>query len=312
MGSRAPYDGLMDEQFATVGNIELCFERFGDTDGEPLLLVMGLGTQMVGWNPDFIAELVRRGFHVVRFDNRDIGRSTHVTDRRPPTTLQLLRRDKRAAAYRLEDMAGDAAGLIEHLGWDSAHVVGASMGGMIAQCVASHHPDRVRSLTSIMSMTGGRWSGQPALSVYPVLLKQAPRDREGYIEHIVRLYATIGSPDFPRDEDELRAYAALAWDRDPHHDGRGAGRQLAAIMGSGDRTADVRRITAPTLVVHGLKDKLVRPSGGRATAKAITNSRLVEIPGMGHDLPRQLWPRIADAIAENAGRAEAARRRVAA
>jgi pimeloyl-ACP methyl ester carboxylesterase len=193
--------------------------------------------------------------------------------------------------------------LLDCLGIRAAHVVGASMGAMIAQTLAFRHPDRVLSLVSIMSNTGARWSGQPALSTYGVLLKRAPADREGYIEHQMRVIEKIGSPAFPRDEDDIRRTAAMSFERG--HDPAGAGRQLAAIIASGDRTAELARIRVPTLVIHGTNDRLVAPSGGRATAKAIPGARLLMIPGMGHDLPRGAWPQIVDAIAENAARAGA-------
>jgi pimeloyl-ACP methyl ester carboxylesterase len=262
---------------------------------------MGLATQMLGWRADLCAELARRGFHVIRFDNRDVGRSTKLSAHAPPTAGQLLRRDRTAAAYTLADMADDGAGLLDHLGIERAHVVGASMGGMIAQTIAFRHADRVLSLVSIMSNTGARWSGQPAVRTYGVLLKRAPRDREGYIAHQLRAIEQIGSPGFPRDEDDLRETAARSWERG--HDPAGAGRQLAAIIASGDRSAQLATIRVPTLVIHGTKDRLVAPSGGRATARAIPGARLLEIEGMGHDLPRGAWPQIVDAVAENAARA---------
>jgi pimeloyl-ACP methyl ester carboxylesterase len=294
----------MDEQLVRVGDIELCHEAFGDRAAEPLLLIMGLGTQMVGWPDGFCRELADRGFYVVRFDNRDIGRSTHLDHLPTPTVSQLLRRSKRAAPYCLEDMAADAAGLLDALDLAPAHVVGASMGGMIAQGLAADHPGSVRTLCSIMSTTGSRWAGQPALRLYPYLLRRAPGDRERFIDHTVTLLQAIGSTGFEQDEDEVRRVAALSYDRGPN--GPGTGRQLAAILASGDRTAAVRRIVAPTVVIHGTADRLVRPSGGRATAKAIRGAELVTIPGMGHDLPRAAWPRIIDAIAGNAKRAPAA------
>jgi pimeloyl-ACP methyl ester carboxylesterase len=201
-------------------------------------------------------------------------------------------------------MADDAAGLLDALGLDRAHVVGASMGGMIAQALAGRHPERVRSLTSIMSTTGNRWRGQPAVRIYPYLLARPPRTKEEGIERLVRVFGVIGSPGFERDEEELRAMAALAWDRDSSR--TGTARQLAAIVASGDRTPDVRRIAAPTLVVHGTNDRMVRPSGGRATARAIASSRLMLIRGMGHDLPRGVWPQVIDGIVENAARAKSA------
>src|SRR3954469_22237877 len=293
----------MPEETARVGDVELCYETFGERANPTVLLVMGLATQMLGWREDFCAQLADRGFHVVRYDNRDVGRSTRFSQHRPPTVAQVIRRDASAAAYTLEDMADDGVGLLDRLGVDRAHVVGASMGGMIAQTIAIRHPDRVLSLVSIMSNTGARWSGQPSVSVYSVLLKRAPRDREGFVAHHMEVFARIGSPGFPRDEDELREMAGASYDRG--HDPTAAGRQLAAILASGDRTDDLARIDVPTLVIHGTKDKLVAPSGGRATAKASPGARLLTIDGMGHDLPRGAWPRIVDAIAENAARAGA-------
>jgi pimeloyl-ACP methyl ester carboxylesterase len=292
----------MSESFCTVGDVELCYETFGDPGDPTALLIMGLGTQMIGWREEFCEQLAARGFHVVRFDNRDSGRSTKVQGR-PPSLVQMVRRDPRAARYLLADMADDAVGLLDHLGVERAHVIGASMGGMIAQTLAARHPDRVLSLASIMSTTGSRWAGQPMLRVYPIFLKQAPADRRGLVEHTVRLFQAIGSPGFPRDEAALRELAERSYDRG--HDASGTGRQLAAILASGDRTAELRAIAAPTVVIHGTADRLVRPSGGKATAKAIADARLVLIDGMGHDLPPGAWPQILDAIAENAARAGA-------
>jgi pimeloyl-ACP methyl ester carboxylesterase len=291
----------MSEETARVGDVELCYETFGDPAHPALLLVMGLATQMLGWREAFCAQIAERGFHVVRYDNRDVGRSTKFTSHPPPTRAQLLRRDARAAAYTLADMAGDGIGLLDHLGIARAHVAGASMGGMIAQTMAFRHPDRVLSLASIMSNTGARWSGQPSLALYGVLLKRAPREREAYIAHQMEVFAKTGSPGFARDEADLRELAASTYDRG--HDPTAAGRQLAAILASGDRTTDLATIRVPTVVIHGDQDKLVAPSGGRATAKAIPGARLVTIAGMGHDLPRGAWPQIIDAIAENAARA---------
>jgi pimeloyl-ACP methyl ester carboxylesterase len=297
------YGAGMPEQIARVGDVELAYETFGEPSHPTILLVMGLATQMLGWRAGFCAALADRGFHVVRYDNRDVGRSTKLSDHRPPTPVQLLRRDKKAAAYTLADMADDGVGLLDALGIGRAHVVGASMGGMIAQTIAFRHPDRVLSLVSIMSNTGARFSGQPSLSMYATLLKRAPRDREGYIAHQMKTFAKTGSPGFPRDEADLRELATASYDRG--HDPAGAGRQLAAIIASHDRTAELQSIRVPTTVIHGTKDKLVSPSGGRATAKAIPGARLVTIEGMGHDLPRGAWPRVIDAIAETAARAGA-------
>jgi pimeloyl-ACP methyl ester carboxylesterase len=293
----------MAEQFCILANgHEVCYETFGDPGDPALLLMMGLATQMLGWHEDFCAELAGRGFHVIRYDNRDVGRSQAI-DGKAPTTLQLLRRDKRAASYSLEDMAADAVGLLDHLEIRQAHIMGASMGGMIAQTMAARYPERVLSLVSMMSNTGARWSGQPSPRLYPVLLKNPPRDREGYQRHAVWVFSRIGSPGFERDEEDLRRIAGMSFDRGINP--AGTARQLAAIIHSGDRTPLLRTITAPTLVIHGAKDRLVPASGGRATARAIPGARLLLIEGMGHDIPRAAWPMMLDAIEQNAARASA-------
>jgi pimeloyl-ACP methyl ester carboxylesterase len=292
----------VSEQFCDVGRgITLCYESFGDPSDPPALLVMGLGTQMLAWHADFCTRLAERGLHVVRFDNRDIGRSTHLSSP-PPTIAQLLRRSRGAAAYTLADMAEDTAGLMRELDISPAHVIGASMGGMIAQTLAARHPERVRSLVSIMSNTGSRIWGQPSLRTYAVLLRRAPSGRDAYIAHIERVFAAIGSTGVPRDLEQIRELAAASYDRD--HDPDGPGRQLAAIIASGNRAAELRRITAPTLVVHGKADPLVAYSGGRATARLIPGAKLMSVEGMGHDLPRAIWPRLIDAIAALASRAD--------
>jgi len=294
----------MSEQFCDVGGgITLCYETFGDPADPTALLIMGLGTQMIAWPEDFCEQLAARGLHVVRFDNRDAGRSTHVPGR-APTPLQLLTRSRSAARYDLDDMAADAAGLLRELDLAPAHVIGASMGGMIAQTLAARHPGLVRSLTSIMSTTGSRRSGQPAVGLYPIFLRRAPRERDAYIEHITRVFEAIGSREIERDPEDVRTLAARSFDRD--RDPFGTGKQLAAIIASGNRTADLHSITAPTLIIHGTADRLVTPSGGRATARAIPGARLMMVPKMGHDLPRALWPQIIDAIARHATAADEA------
>lgn len=292
----------MPEELTDVGRgVTICHESFGDADDPPLLLMMGLGMQMVGWHQDFCQELAGRGFHVVRFDNRDVGRSTHFGFP-PPNLTQLATRRFRPEQYGLEEMADDAAGLIEALELGPVHLVGASMGGMVSQTLAGRRPDLVRSLTSIMSNTGSRRTGQPAFGLLRLLLKRAPRDRESFIENSVALFDVIGTDG--SDPSEVRELAAQSYDRGT--DPAGTGRQLGALLKTGNRTSLLRRIKAPTVVIHGTKDKLVRPSGGRATAKAIPGARLIEIDGMAHDLPRPAWPRIIGAIADNAERADAA------
>jgi pimeloyl-ACP methyl ester carboxylesterase len=295
----------MSEQFCRISDdIELCYETFGDPSDPTALLVMGLATQMIGWPDEFCMELAERGFHVVRFDNRDIGRSTHVQGP-PPTIAQLLTRSKKPARYRLSDMADDAAGLLRELDLAPAHVIGASMGGMIAQMIAARHPGSVLSLTSIMSTTGAFSKGQPAVRLLPIFLSRPRHGREESVERVVKVFAAIGSRGLPQDMDLIRDLAERSYDRD--HDPNGPGRQLAAIIASGNRTAELKRIKAPTVVIHGTDDPLVRPSGGRATARAIPGAELVKIEGMGHDLPRAAWPRIIDAIVANTKRAEPVR-----
>ena len=290
------------ERFARAGQIRLCYQTFGSPDARPLLLVMGLGAQMVLWDDDFCELLAERGFWVIRFDNRDIGRSTILHDAPVPSVLQLALRDRRAATYSLSDMAGDAAGLLDHLGVPAAHVAGVSMGGMIAQTLAIEHPERTRSLVSIMSTTGNRRVGQPHPRMYRRLLKRSRRDHDGYVEDFVSTHTAIGSRTYPRDPADLAAIGERCYERGVHP--AGAARQLAAIIAAPDRTPRLRGLRVPTTVVHGDADHLVRPSGGRATAEAVPDARLVIVTGMAHDLPPQVWPQVTEAIAQNAAAAQ--------
>ena len=291
----------MAEQMASVNGIELCYETFGDRDRPALLLIMGLGGQLIWWDDEFCNALVERGFHVIRYDNRDGGRSTIFRDSPTPKPWQLLRSDPRAAAYSLEDMADDAAALLDHLGVEAAHVVGVSMGGMIAQTLAIRHAQRVLSLASIMSTTGDRGVGRARWRLYPALLRPLPRRRERYIKGFVRLFNLIGSRRYPPDVERVSDLAGRSFDRGFHP--AGTARQLAAIATAPDRTPMLRDVRAPAVVIHGTDDRLVAPSGGEATAEAIPGARLVLIPGMGHDMPPEIWPRLVDAITENAARA---------
>jgi pimeloyl-ACP methyl ester carboxylesterase len=289
------------EQTAKVGDLTLCYETFGSLQGEPLLLVMGLSSQMLLWDNAFCELLAERGFWVIRFDNRDVGRSTVLRDAPVPKQWQLVVRDARGAAYPLEAMAADAVGLLDHLGIDAAHVVGASMGGMIAQLMAIDHPERVRSLVSIMSTTGDRKVGRPHPRIAMRLLRRPARDRDGYIEDHLETYRQIGSSAFDFEEDHKRARAGRLFDRGVHP--AGGARQLAAVVTAPDRTARLGDVRVPTTVIHGDADPLVHVSGGQATAAAIPDARLVILPRMGHDLPRELWPQIVEAIAANAAAA---------
>jgi pimeloyl-ACP methyl ester carboxylesterase len=294
------------ERFADAGRgITLCYEQIGDPAGEPVLLVAGLGQQLHAWPDGFCAGLAERGYCVVRFDNRDVGRSTHMSYPPPNPLAMFLGRIGRLQ-YHLGDMARDAMGLLDALGLDSAHVAGMSMGGMIAQTLAAHAPSRVRSLVSIMSTTGAPRIGRPALSTWLRMLGQAPKTCGEAIDRELNMYRHIGSRGFPFDERWIRASAGRAWDRDPAPSGEP--RQLAAILASGDRTRELSAITAPTVVIHGDRDLMVHPTGGTATASAIPGARLETITGMGHDLPQGAWPRITDLIDANARRAPATSR----
>jgi pimeloyl-ACP methyl ester carboxylesterase len=290
-----------DELMAPANGVELCYQEMGDPDGEPLLLVMGLATQMIAWDEEFCGMLAERGFRVVRFDNRDIGRSTKLRDAGVAGRLDLLIGRRDTAPYLLRDMAADTFGLMDHLGIDSAHLVGASMGGMIAQTAAIEHPERVRSLTSIMSTTGSRRVGHPSYRTFGLLLGARPRRREEMIERVVKTFKVIGSPGYPFEEEHVRELAGRSYDRG--HSAAGIARQMHAITASGDRTPKLRELDLPALVIHGKNDVLVNPSGGRATAKAIPGARLKMVEGMGHDLPRALWPTFVEEIAASAARA---------
>ncbi|MBJ7453323.1 MAG: alpha/beta hydrolase [Blastococcus sp.] len=286
----------------TVGDIELAYETFGDPGDTPLLLVSGLGSQMLSYADELCADLAAQGLFVIRFDNRDVGLSTHLHAAGLPRLGDVRRGDRSSVHYELADMAADAAGLVEALGLDSVHLVGVSMGGMIAQRVAIDHPERVRSLTSIMSTTGDRSVGGASEAAQAVLYAPPANDRDEAIARQLETSRVIGSPGFPFDEEAIRARAGLAYDR--AHDSAGVARQMAAIVTRPDRTADLGRVTVPTLVIHGSDDALVNVSGGRATAAAVPGAELVVIEGMGHDLPRALWPELTERITAHIKRAE--------
>jgi pimeloyl-ACP methyl ester carboxylesterase len=289
-------------QRVQVGDIEIAYETFGRREDPPLLLVMGLATQMIGWPDEFCRMLADRGHFVVRFDNRDIGLSTHLDSAGAPDVMSILGGDVSSVAYGLSDLATDTVGLLDALGLDRVHLVGASMGGMIAQLVAVQSPERIRSLTSIMSTTGDPGVGAPAEAALAVLLAPAATDRDGAVQRAVDTYRVIGSPGFEFDESSLRDRAGLSFDR--AYDPAGVARQLAAILTTHDRTRDLKTISVPTLVIHGSDDALVNVSGGHATAAAIPGAELLVVEGMGHDLPRAVWPQIVDritALTERAG-----------
>jgi pimeloyl-ACP methyl ester carboxylesterase len=285
------------EEITDAGRgISLAYERIGDAGAEPLVLVAGLGQQLHSWPDAFCAQLAARGFEVVRFDNRDAGRSTHPRFR--PATLPAMFAGRfPPEQYDLKDMAADTVGLLDALGLDRVHIAGVSMGGMISQMVAALHPARVRTLTSIMSTTGSRLIGRPAMSTLRLMGAKPPKSREEAVESAVKMFRHIGSHGFPFDEAWVRETAGTGWDRDPT--AGGVGRQLGAILRSGNRTPLLRSITAPTLVIHGDRDRMVHPTGGSATARAIPGARLETVPGMGHDLPEGAWPRVLDLITQH-------------
>ena len=291
----------MSVQTTPANGIEIAYETFGDRSGRPLVLVMGLATQMLAWHDDFCGALVDRGFFVVRFDNRDVGLSTHLHDAPAPDVMAAFAGDFSSASYSLEDLADDTAGLLDALSIDSAHVVGASMGGMIAQTLAIRHPSRVRSLVSIMSTPSPKVGGatQEALGV---LLAAPATNREEAVERALATYRVIGSPAYPTDEEWLAGVAGESYDRG--YDPVGVARQLLAIHASGDRTEGLGAVDVPTLVIHGADDPLVQLPGGEATAKAVPGAELMVLDGMGHNLPRELWPQIVDGIARVADRAD--------
>src|SRR3954451_11879009 len=232
-----------DEQLAPANGIELCYQEMGDAGGEPLLLVMGLATQMIAWDEAFCGQLAEQGFRVIRFDNRDIGRSTKLTAAGVPRRVDMMLGRRASAPYLLRDMAADTVGLMDHLGIGSAHIVGASMGGMIVQTMAIEPPERVRSLVSIMSNTGSRWTGMPSRKAMAVLLGRPPKGRDAAVERAVRTFRVIGSPGYPVDEERGRRVAGRSYDRG--HSAAGVLRQLHAITASGDRTRALRQLRVP-------------------------------------------------------------------
>jgi len=291
---------------ASANGIDLEYETFGDPGNPALLLVMGLGAQMTTWDERFCARLADRGYYTIRYDNRDVGLSTWFGSAGVPS-LQSLADALLGGAplpdvpYDLYDMAEDGIGLLDALGIERAHVVGASMGGMIVQAMALRHQERLLSLCSIMSMTGDWSVATPAGDAMGALMQSAPSNREEAIEGGLQAQRIIGSPGFPLDEDDARRRAGLAYDRAFNPDGMA--RQMAAILASPDRTAALAGVSVPTLVIHGRDDPLVPLPGGEATARAIPGAELLVIPGMGHDLPLEVWPQVVDAIVRNAERA---------
>ena len=291
------------EQFAQVGEIEIAYETIGDPGDPPVLMIMGLGSQLVHWPDGFCELLAGRGYWLIRFDNRDAGHSTRLAGKASGLGA-LMRGEQADTPYRLADMAADSVGLLDVLEVERAHVVGVSLGGMIAQQVAIDFRERVISLASIMSTTGDRAVGEATEAATELLLSRPATDRQAYLDGAVAGRRVLGSVDELRDDDLVREIAARAFDRGIYPEG--TGRQLAAIIASGDRTPRLRELDLPTVVIHGEIDPLIGVSGGKATAAAIPGSELVLIEGMGHDLPPPAWERITDALVANFERARSA------
>jgi pimeloyl-ACP methyl ester carboxylesterase len=285
--------------------IEIEYEVAGSPADPPVLLIMGLGGQLIAWDDEFVAGLVRRGHYVIRFDNRDVGLSTHLDGAAVPPVAELVA--KRAAGealdvpYRLADMAGDAAALLQHLEIESAHVVGASLGGMIAQTLALEHPSRVRTLTSIMSSTGNPELPPAKPAAMARLALPVPSERAAYIEHTLATQAVMSGSAFPNEPERVRAFAGRAFDRAFYP--QGTARQLAAVFASGSRKDALAALRVPALVIHGLEDPLVPVEAGLDTHDAIPGSELLLIDGLGHNLPRGVWPTLWDAIQKHIAQA---------
>ena len=289
-------------QMAKANGIELCYEIFGTPNAEPLVLIMGLGAQMIHWDDEFCRDLAARGFRVIRFDNRDIGHSTKMSGGKQLRPLELLKlrifKVAPEAPYKLWDMANDVAGLLDTLGVKAAHIVGASMGGMIAQEIAMQHPDRVLSLTSIMSSTGNPRLPQPTPEAAAMLLAPPPKTKEEYLDRFGKTWKVLRAGSFPLDESKDLARAERTYARGLNP--AGVGRQLRAILASGNRKDRLGSVRAPTLVIHGIVDPLVKVEAGKDTAASIPGAKLLLIDGMGHALPIPMWPTIIGAIADHA------------
>jgi pimeloyl-ACP methyl ester carboxylesterase len=294
-------------QIARANGIDLCYEIFGDAEAEPMMLIMGLGGQMILWEDDFCRQLAGRGFRVIRFDNRDIGKSSHLSGGKRLTAIELLKlrflKIPVQAPYRLRDMAEDTVGLMDVLGIKSAHLVGMSMGGMIAQEIAISYPQRVRSLISIMSTTGNPRMPQPTRQAAATLLAPPPTTKEEYFARHAQTWKVLRAGSFPEDEalDRARAERNFARGLNP----AGVGRQFRAVLASGSRKERLHAVKAPTLVIHGTVDPLVPPAHGQDTAASIPGAKLLMIEGMGHALPIRMWPQIIDAIDKHAHAASA-------
>ena len=291
-----------DPSWVKVNGIEIVYDSFGETSASPLLLIMGLGEQMISWDEDFCKQLAMQGYWVIRFDNRDVGLSTRLDEAGVPDILSMMQNlaqgEALQAPYTLSDMADDAVGLLDALGIEAAHVVGISMGGMIAQEMAIHHPEKVRTLTSMMSSTGHPDLPPPKPEAQTILITPFPTDRESYLEYALKTWRVLCGPGFPVDEDRIKERAGRSCDRGLSLSG--TIRQFVAVLASGSRREALQSVTVPTLVIHGDQDPLVPVECGKDTANSIPGAELMIIKGMGHDLPVAVAPRVIEAIVRHA------------
>lgn len=290
---------MSEDRFIELkSGVNLCYRDQGSSNGDPILMVIGLGFQLIHWPSELIDTLCENGYRVITFDNRDSGRSSRI-DGPEPSLWQKLIAKAPEGSYDLGDMAGDAVQLLDHLGIDRAHVAGMSMGGMIAQVFTARYPERVKSLTSIFSTTGARKVGQPTHRMMLHFATLKSKTRDDYIKWNLQTLRLVGGPGYPSDPAANRELVGQAWDRGAPDLYRAMSRQIGAIFKSGDRTREVKTIRTPTLVIHGDRDPLVTPSGGEATAKAIPNARHVVVPEMGHEISPALVPELAGLILDH-------------
>jgi len=293
---------VAESTMSVSDHIEICYETFGDEADPAILMIMGLSAPMGWWSTELCESIAARGYRVIRFDNRDTGGSTKLHDRHVGRSdiVRTFLGERRPAPYTISELAGDAFGLLDGLGIERTHLVGASMGGMIAQTMAIERPERVASLTSMMSTTGRRTVGWQHPKLLPTVLARATPSRGAYVQRSLRMQELVGSVTYPTDRREVRERAEETYDRG--WSASGVLRQMQATLSQPDRTTDLHRLDLPVCVIHGLEDPMIHPSGGRATAAAVPGSELILLPGLGHDLPRQLYPTFVDAIDRTARR----------
>jgi pimeloyl-ACP methyl ester carboxylesterase len=290
-----PYQG---PEIVSANGIQICYDAFGNPNDPAFLLVAGLGMQLIGWDEELCTMLAERGYWVIRYDNRDVGKSTKFDEAGVPDVMAAMQGQDVSVPYLLSDMAADAAGLLDALGVKKAHVLGASMGGMIAQTIAIHYPERVRTLTSIMSTTGAPAVSMPKPEGLAFLMAPPATDLESYIQNEINWVKGNYGSGFDWEETAVREKATAVWERGTYP--TGTARQMGAVLASGSRQEALEKLNIPTLVIHGKEDIIVPVEGGIATAESIPDAKLLLIDGMGHALPKDTWPQIVDTVANHA------------